>query len=243
MSPPLLLHALKLFTPSLTPPLTPRSPAECGEVYARTKRIVGGAETAFGEQPWHAAIIKESFLSKRIACGGALISKRWVVTAAHCVHRWVTAGKCVHRWVTAGKCVHRWVTTGKCVHRWVTTGKCVHRWVTAGRCVHRWVMAGKCVHSWVTAGRCVHRWVTAGRCIHRWVMAGRCVHRKLVVLRLCHNAPVTSTPIEGMKVRLGEWNVRQQNERLPHDDYDVERKEVRGEGGEEGGEGGLSHDD
>ena len=42
---------------------------------------MGGSDAAFGTHPWHVAIIKESFLSKRIACGGALISKRWVITA------------------------------------------------------------------------------------------------------------------------------------------------------------------
>nr|XP_053634331.1 serine proteinase stubble-like [Cherax quadricarinatus] len=93
----------------------------CGETYTRTNRIVGGSDSAFGTHPWQVAIIKESFLSKRIACGGALLNEYWVITAAHCVY---------------------------------------------------------------------------------------------------------STPINNMKVRLGEWNVRQQNEKLPHEDFDVAKKEV-----------------
>jgi len=46
------------------------------------RRIVGGSDVGFGQFPWQALV--------RIGasrCGGALIGRRAVVTAGHCVHR------------------------------------------------------------------------------------------------------------------------------------------------------------
>ncbi|OQR74325.1 putative Dol-P-Glc:Glc(2)Man(9)GlcNAc(2)-PP-Dol alpha-1, partial [Tropilaelaps mercedesae] len=54
---------------------------QCGRSRERTSRIVGGYDAEFGEYPWQAFIrVGES------RCGGALVSVRHVVTAAHCVN-------------------------------------------------------------------------------------------------------------------------------------------------------------
>lgn len=49
-------------------------------------QIVGGQEAAPGEYPWQVALVgKGPDLYNGAFCGGSLIHRRWVVTAAHCV--------------------------------------------------------------------------------------------------------------------------------------------------------------
>lgn len=43
--------------------------------------IVGGVETTIEKHPWQVSLQKNSFH----ICGGSIISKDWVITAAHCV--------------------------------------------------------------------------------------------------------------------------------------------------------------
>ena len=63
---------------------------------SRQRRIVGGKKSSFGEWPWQVSIIKvpnwevapvdfDGFGNGRGDCGGALLTRNWIITAAHCV--------------------------------------------------------------------------------------------------------------------------------------------------------------
>uniref|UniRef100_A0AAV2J5L6 Transmembrane protease serine 5 n=1 Tax=Knipowitschia caucasica TaxID=637954 RepID=A0AAV2J5L6_KNICA len=56
---------------------------ECG-TRAKLPRIIGGVEAALGRWPWQVSL----YYSNRHNCGGSIITSRWVVTAAHCVHNY-----------------------------------------------------------------------------------------------------------------------------------------------------------
>ncbi|XP_055716233.1 serine proteinase stubble-like [Phlebotomus papatasi] len=58
----------------------------CGEI-ARKKNplIVSGEESYRGQFPWHAALYISSGPQLKYTCGGSLINKKTILTAAHCV--------------------------------------------------------------------------------------------------------------------------------------------------------------
>ncbi|CAG0890019.1 unnamed protein product [Cyprideis torosa] len=70
-------------SPAEIPTAPVRNEPFCGQpVMTLQRRIIGGEEVNFGELPWQAHIRISGF-----QCGGALLNRRYIVTAAHCVHK------------------------------------------------------------------------------------------------------------------------------------------------------------
>ena len=57
---------------------------ECGYEAMRRAKILGGTEALVGEFPWLVSI--RGYDGSHI-CGGFIIHKRYIITAAHCVNR------------------------------------------------------------------------------------------------------------------------------------------------------------
>lgn len=57
----------------------------CGRRFVRQKRIVGGGIADYGEWPWQVSLRQYKNGQFRHKCGAALLTREWVITAAHCV--------------------------------------------------------------------------------------------------------------------------------------------------------------
>lgn len=73
--------------PIITLPTRPApSPDACGTVQIEARPLITyGQETTEGEWPWHAALYRYKGANMQYLCGGSLISRSHVITAAHCV--------------------------------------------------------------------------------------------------------------------------------------------------------------
>ncbi|EZA47437.1 hypothetical protein DMN91_005410 [Ooceraea biroi] len=68
----------------------PLYPPECGSSNLTLRRIVGGEPATLGAWPWATVLGYRNRLNRnspKWLCGGVLISKRHVLTAAHCVYQ------------------------------------------------------------------------------------------------------------------------------------------------------------
>ncbi|KAJ2945113.1 hypothetical protein O0L34_g9172 [Tuta absoluta] len=70
--------------PSTVAPPWPRSGC-CGIESFAGDRIIGGKDTSIDQYPWMALIEYKKRDKLKLLCGGALISGKYVLTAAHCV--------------------------------------------------------------------------------------------------------------------------------------------------------------
>ena len=59
----------------------------CGKSKALGKRIVNGADVEEGMFPWTVAVLKYG----DPWCGGVILNRQWIISAAHCFMKWVTS--------------------------------------------------------------------------------------------------------------------------------------------------------
>ena len=57
----------------------------CGRKFVRRGRIVGGNVASYAEWPWQVSLRQYKSGQFKHKCGAALITNRWIITAAHCV--------------------------------------------------------------------------------------------------------------------------------------------------------------
>ncbi|NXI26331.1 TMPS5 protease, partial [Sterrhoptilus dennistouni] len=76
--------------------------SECG-LQAGAVRVVGGTDVAPGRWPWQVSVCQGS----QHRCGGSVLAPEWILTAAHCVHRYPGLGLPAPAWlVFAGIVTH-----------------------------------------------------------------------------------------------------------------------------------------
>ena len=59
--------------------------AECGKRVAQLSRVVNGDDATPNSWPWQISLRYSDYHDYGHFCGGSLIEKDWVLTAAHCV--------------------------------------------------------------------------------------------------------------------------------------------------------------
>ncbi|XP_059479409.1 chymotrypsin-C-like [Neocloeon triangulifer] len=71
----------------VSPPKISGQDEECGRPVLRNNLVVQGKNVTKGLWPWLAAIFFTTASGQAFQCGGSLVSKRHVITAAHCVQQ------------------------------------------------------------------------------------------------------------------------------------------------------------